>query len=357
VISISPASLAFPDTTAGTVSAVQTVTIKNTGNAALVIGTTPVTGADFAENTANPNRCAGATVAATATANCTIDVRFIPGTAGAKTGTLTINDNAAGNPHTVALSGNGVAPAPAPAPVANVTPASRTYTGQAVGTTSAAQTATITNSGNAAMTLSVALAGTNPGDYVITANGGCPASLAAGASCIVSVTFKPTATGTRSAVLRFTDNSGNVAGSTQDVALTGTGTAPPAPAITATPNPLAFGNSTVAVPGGLLGIGAKPGVPVSKTLTVTNSGTAALAITTSTIGAATTSSFPGDYSITTNGCLNKTLAAATPTTAAGTCTIVIKLQAKAKGARNAALTINSNAPTGALKVNMTGAGI
>jgi hypothetical protein len=353
VIAISPASLAFPDTTEGTVSALKTVTVTNNGNAPLVIGTTPVAGTDFAVNAAS-STCAGTSVAAGGT--CTVDVRFNPAAAGAKTGTLTINDNAAGNPHTVALSGNATAAAPPPAPVAAVTPASRTYTGQAVGTTSAAQTATITNSGNAALTLSVALAGTNPGDYVITANGGCPASLAAGASCIVSVTFKPTATGARSAVLRFTDNSGNVAGSTQDVTLTGTGTAPPAPAITATPNPLAFGNSTVPV-AGFLGIGSKPGVPVSKTLTVTNSGTAALAITTSTIGAATTSSFPGDYSITTNNCLNKTLPAATPTTAAGTCTIVIKLQAKAKGARNAALTINSNAPTGALKVNMTGAGI
>ena len=358
VISVSPASLAFPDTTEGTSSGLKTVTVSNSGNAPLVIGSTPVTpaGGDFADNTAT-NGCAGTTLpaqTATTTATCTIDVRFVPATAGLnKTGTLTINNNA-GAAKTVALSGNATAAAPAPAPLAGVSTTSLAYGNQLVNTTSAAQTATITNNGNAPMTLGVALAGTNPADYGTAANGGCPTSLGIGASCIVSVTFKPTATGARSAVLRFTDNSGGVAGATQDVTLSGTGTAP---AIAATPNPLAFGNSTVAVPGGLFGIGAKAGVPVSKTLSVTNTGTAPLTITTATIGAATTSSFPADYTITTNGCANKTIAPPTATTAAVPCGITIRFQAKAKGARNAALTVNSNAPSGALKINMTGSGI
>ncbi len=332
VATITPASLAFGNQEIGTVSALKTVTVKNTGSANLVVGTTPVTGADFAVNDATSS-CAGATLPVAAT--CTIDVRFSPATTGAKSGTLTINDNTAAGTHAVDLTGTGANPA---APVATVTPASRTFTGQVVGTTSAAQTATITNTGNAPLTLSVALAGTNPGDFTASA---CPATLAATASCTVNVAFKPTATGARSAVLRFTDNSNNVAGSIQEVGLSGTGTQT---AITATPNPVAFGNSRV--PALLVS-----GTTVTKTVSVTNSGTAPLSITTSSIGAATTSSFPGDYTIAANSCLNTTRAVGS-----AACTITIRFGARARGTRNATLIINSNAPTTPTRVALTGTG-
>jgi hypothetical protein len=331
---VSPASLAFGDQVSGGVSAGKAVTVTNTGTANLVVGTTPIAGADFAKGATDT--CSGQIVAPQA--SCSIDVRFVPVSTGAKTGTLTINDNSATSPHAVALSGNGTAPA---APVAFVSPASRTYAAQAVGTTSAAQTATMTNTGNAAMTLGVALAGTTPGDYAIASNS-CGVTLAAGAVCTVGVTFKPTAAGARAAVLRFTDNSGNVVGSTQDVTLSGTGTAP---AISATPNPVTFGTSKV---GGLLGIGA---TTVSKTVSVTNGGSAPLSITTASIGAAASSSAPGDYTITSNTCQNTTRAVGS----AG-CSITIRFAARARGTRNAVLTINSNAPTGPLKVALGGTG-
>src|SRR5205085_4067586 len=100
-----------------------------------------------------------------------------------------------------------------------------TFSSQVVGSTSAAQTVTLTNSGNAALTISsIGLSGTNSGDFAQTNT--CPSSsstLAAGASCTISVTFTPTATGTRSASVTITDNAG---GSPQLVALTGTGVTP-----------------------------------------------------------------------------------------------------------------------------------
>jgi hypothetical protein len=331
---ITPTTVAFGDQTTGTVSAARSVGIQNTGTANLVIGTTPITGADFVKGAADT--CSGQVLIPGAT--CALDVRFSPATNGLKSGSVTINDNTSTSPHTVALSGNGIPPA---APVASVTPASRTYAAQLVGTTSAAQTATITNTGNAVMTLSVTLAGTSPGDYAM-ASSTCATTLAIAASCTVGVTFRPTATGTRLAALRFTDNSNNVVGSTQDVTLTGTGTAP---AISATPNPVAFGNSTVPA---LL----RAGTTVTKTVSVTNSGSAPLAITTSTLGAATTSSFPGDYTITANTCTNTTRAVGS-----AACTITIRFGAKARGTRNAVLTINSNAPAGPLKVNLGGTGV
>jgi Ca2+-binding RTX toxin-like protein len=113
-------------------------------------------------------------------------------------------------------------------PVAALAP-DRTFAARTVGTTSPAQTVTLSNTGSVPLSISAtALAGTNAGDYAVSANA-CGATLAAGASCNISVTFTPTATGTRSAILRVTDNSNGTPGSTQEVTLTGVGNAAPAP--------------------------------------------------------------------------------------------------------------------------------
>jgi hypothetical protein len=78
---------------------------------------------------------------------------------------------------------------------------------------------TLTNIGTTALTISaIAITGTNAGDFQQTHT--CGASLAAGASCTISVTFKPTATGTRAATVGVTDSA---AGSPQHVPLSGTG--------------------------------------------------------------------------------------------------------------------------------------
>jgi hypothetical protein len=91
-----------------------------------------------------------------------------------------------------------------------------------VNTTSAAQTVTLKNSSNAALTIhSIGLSGPNSGDF--HQQNTCPSSsstLAAGASCTINVTFTPTAEGSRSGSLTFTDNA---SGSPQSVALSGTG--------------------------------------------------------------------------------------------------------------------------------------
>src|SRR5260370_12747132 len=93
---------------------------------------------------------------------------------------------------------------------------------QMVNTTSASQSVTLTNSGNAPLTItSVTLGGTNPGDF--TPANQCPLSpstLAAGASCTISATFTPTAAGSRAATLTIADNA---SGSPHTIALSGTG--------------------------------------------------------------------------------------------------------------------------------------
>jgi hypothetical protein len=78
---------------------------------------------------------------------------------------------------------------------------------------------TLTNVGATAMSITgFAITGTNAGDFAQTHT--CGTSLAADASCTVSVTFKPSALGTRTTALLIYDNA---AGSPQTVALTGTG--------------------------------------------------------------------------------------------------------------------------------------
>jgi DNA-binding beta-propeller fold protein YncE len=112
----------------------------------------------------------------------------------------------------------------APSPAAGLTPSGLTFALQTVGVTSAAQTIKLSNTGTVALSLSsIAISGTNAADYAQTNN--CGASVAGGASCTISVTFKPGAASSRTATLTVTDNSGNVSGSKQTAALTGTGTA------------------------------------------------------------------------------------------------------------------------------------
>jgi hypothetical protein len=111
-----------------------------------------------------------------------------------------------------------------PAPVASLTPASLSFTAQ-TGATSAAQTATLKNTGNATLNISsITLAGANPADFAQT--NACGESLAAGASCAISLSFTPASTATFTATLSVADNA---AGSPQTVSLTGTGTVPPPP--------------------------------------------------------------------------------------------------------------------------------
>jgi hypothetical protein len=117
----------------------------------------------------------------------------------------------------VTLTGTGIA---ASAAAVKLSATTLTFASQAAGTSSAAQTVTLTNSGSTALTLtSITLTGGQADDYVLTKS--CGASLAAGASCTLSVTFKPVSAGTKLANITIVDNA---SGSPQVVVLTGTGT-------------------------------------------------------------------------------------------------------------------------------------
>ena len=203
VVSLSPASLSFGSQTVGTTSPSQSVTLTNIGNAGLTItGITPT--GDFAQT----DNC-GSSVAALS--SCTITVTFKPTQSGARTGAVSISDNAAGSPQSVSLTGTGVVSAPA----VTLSSSSLNFGNQTLGTTSPPQSVTVTNSGNAELTISGVSAS---GDFAQTNT--CSAPVAAGASCSINVTFTPTLIGTRTGAVSISDNA---AGSPQTISLTGTG--------------------------------------------------------------------------------------------------------------------------------------
>lgn len=103
-------------------------------------------------------------------------------------------------------------------PNAVVSPSSLTFASEPVDSTSPAQKITLQNTGGAALSISqIAISGADAGDFAQTNN--CGSSLPANASCTISVTFRPTLPGARTATLAITDAVGN-----QMVSLTGTGT-------------------------------------------------------------------------------------------------------------------------------------
>jgi alpha-1,3-glucanase-like protein/F5/8 type C domain-containing protein/HYDIN/CFA65/VesB family protein/centrosomal CEP192-like protein len=201
-LTTSPSSLAFGSQSTGTTSGAQSLTVTNSGSTTASVSSISTTG-DFAQT----NTC-GSSIAAGA--SCTVSVTFHPTAAGTRTGALTITSNAPSSPNTVGLSGTGVAPGP----VLNASPGSLSFGSLTVGTTSGAQTVTVLNSGTASATVSAV---TTSGDFAQTNTCG---TVAVGASCTVSVTFKPTTGGARSGTLTITSNANN---SPTTVSLGGTG--------------------------------------------------------------------------------------------------------------------------------------
>lgn len=106
-------------------------------------------------------------------------------------------------------------------PDVSVSPSSLTFAAEALKTTSPAQKVTLTNTGGANLVITqIAISGTDAGDFAESNT--CGSVVDANASCTISVTFTPTALGTRRATLSITDTVG-----LQTVALTGTGSGSP----------------------------------------------------------------------------------------------------------------------------------
>jgi len=200
-LTVSTGSLTFSTTVLGSSTQPQIVSIQNSGGQTLQILSISISG-DFSQT----NSCTKLAAAAT----CNISVVFTPTSSGTRTGTLNISTQTVNGNQTVALSGLGTLP---PAPGLSTT--SLNFGNVTLDTLSAAQSVTVSNTGGGVLSISSV---TSTGDYAQTSTG-CSA-ITAGASCQISVTFKPTVLGTRTGTLSVTSNG---TGSPQTVALTGTG--------------------------------------------------------------------------------------------------------------------------------------
>ncbi|MGD0415026.1 MAG: choice-of-anchor D domain-containing protein [Terriglobales bacterium] len=205
VVSLSPTSLKWGNIVVGVTTAAKTVKVTNTGASTLNISSIAVSG-DFAQVVVA--KSCGSTLAAGK--SCKIEVTFTPTQVGARTGDITITDNASDSPQTVPLSGTGAAEA-------TLTPASKTFPTEKVGTSSRpAEVFTLHNEQSVALD-SIVISTT--GNFSVSAKT-CTTSLAAKTSCTISVVFTPTKTGTRTGTLKVADSA---IGSPETSNLTGTG--------------------------------------------------------------------------------------------------------------------------------------
>lgn len=322
VASISPSSLSYGAVTVGTQSATQTVTLSNTGAAALNITSIASSSTDF---TLAGGTCAVGTPVAASSGSCTVMLRFAPQSAGAKSGMLSIAHNASGSPSTVALSGSGSATSP----VAQGSPTTLSFS-QAVGSTSAAQTVTLSNTGSAALSVSaVALSGTHASNYLIASGTTCTAgsSVAAGSSCVVKISFTPSAVGARTASLGITHD--DTAHSPSTVSLSGTGTTVAAGQVSLNKTAMTFAAQS------------QNSKSATQTVTVTNSGSATLTLSSFALSGTNAA----DYAIE-NADTTCTTGAAMPVN--GTCVVGVSFTPSVStGTRTATLTVSSTTSSNA----------
>jgi Abnormal spindle-like microcephaly-assoc'd, ASPM-SPD-2-Hydin len=249
-----PAAVAFADQGPGTVSPVQIVTVNNLGFNDLTVSAVAIVGGTAF--TVTGETCTGAVVPRGE--SCTVSVQFAPTLTGAQTATLNITSNSNNVPGTVTpvdLTGTGAGA------IAAVSPGALVFANQNVGTQSAIQAVTISNTGNVALTgVTFVLGGTDPGDFIRTGNCG---TVAPAASCSFNMRFRPTTAGAKSATLTINhpNNSGLLA---TVLNLSGTAVVQ-APQLTVSPLSAPFGNVQL-------------NSTALRTVDVTNSGTGTVAM-------------------------------------------------------------------------------
>jgi len=246
---------------------------------------------------------------------------------------------------------------------ASVSPTSLAFGNQTVGTQSAAQSVTLSNTGSSTLTISsITFTGADASDFAQTDT--CGSTLAANTNCTISVTFTPAAAGARTATLNVTDNASN---SPQTASLSGTGVAAPNFSLTATtPASVTAGSNTtstvtVSPVNGFTGAVALTvsGLPSGATGTFSptsisgGSGSSTLTISTTTSTAAgsytlTITGTSGSLIQTTNVTLTVTVVAVSisPTTASVQTTKTQQFTATVTGTSNTAVTWEVNAVTG-----------
>ena len=210
---LSPTSLTFSSQTVGGQSGTSNIQLTNSGADILNITSITLTGADLSQfalvpSTSGSPQCSFTVSSLNAGSSCFLGVQFAPTTAGAKSASVSVVDNASGSPQVVILSGTGLGPA------LTLSPTAVAFGDINLGLTSATSNMQLTNSGTATLNVtSITVIGADSSQFALVApTSGAPAcslgasSINAGSSCFVGVQFTPTATGQRSASISVADN-------------------------------------------------------------------------------------------------------------------------------------------------------
>jgi ASPM-SPD-2-Hydin domain-containing protein/HYDIN/CFA65/VesB family protein len=304
--------LTFPSRTINSgPSGAQTVTITNTDSVDHTITSVSAGGADGGQFNVDGSACG----LVTAGSSCDVSVTFDPTSTGPKSATVDIaSDDGSGSVAT--LSGTGISF------LASASPATLGFNSHVINT-STSLPVTLTNTGTEDLTVSgVSILNATAGAGFSAT--GCVGPLAAGGSCQISVTFNPTAAGSHTATLSISDSATN---GPQTVALSGTATA----AGVSVPATLDFGN-------------VLPNTTATKTLTITNNGSAPLNVSAiSLLGGLPFAVVSG------SNCLAGPVAAA-----GGTCTVQVTYHPTITGGASDTLQIASDAPGSPASVTVTG---
>jgi phospholipase C len=311
---VAPTALSFLPQRVNTPSVVQTVALSNFGTKGLPFSGVSAS-ADYSTTTSCPKTLA-------ANKSCTINVTFTPTATGPRPGTLTISDGAPSSPQVVSLNGVGTQ--------VSISPATLTFTARIVGTASVSKSATFSNLGTNPLTISGI---SSSGDYSQTNN--CGSSLASGASCTITVTFKPTAAGQRYGSVTITDSDGS---SPQVLTLTGVGTF-----LSVTPLSLTFPTQPVGT------------VSSPQTVVLKNKGSQTMnilgSVVTETVGkgnAGTFTGVPTSEFVETNNCSGLAPGAS--------CTFNLTFAPSLLGSRSGFLTIADDQPDSPISIKLSGSG-
>jgi hypothetical protein len=205
-------------------------------------------------------------------------------------------------------------------PAMTLSPTGLTFATQGMATASVPQTITVTNSGNATLTVTQIV---TSGDFTETDNCvGATGGIAVGASCVVQVTFLPTAAGTRTGQLTIY---GNVAGGQAAAGLSGVGA--PAAAIVLSPISVTYPATNVG------------SASTAQNITISNTGGVTATLQTPVV--------TGDYTISANTC-GTTLAAGVG------CTVAVEFQPTASGTRSGSFSVTDSVGTQTASLSGTG---
>jgi sugar lactone lactonase YvrE len=301
----------------------QPITIKRDATPPTITLTAPLSGSSYPQGTV-VNASYSCSDATSGVASCSGTVAsgspINTSTTGSMSFTVTATDRA-GNPASTASSYTVTAPVVS----FSLAPATLVFGSEAVDVSSGAAGVTLRNTGTTVLPItSITLAGSNPGQF--SQSNSCGSSVAQNATCLISVMFSPTSTGSKTASLNVVAGSG---GGSHSVALTGTGVDA---GFTASPASLAFGNEEITVPSSELSV------------TLSNTGPVPLPIS----GIAISGSGAAQFSQ--NNTCGGTVAVA------GGCTISVTFTPASAGAKTATLKVTAGGGASSQTVSLSGTG-